>query len=210
MADAPRKCSECDSPVTGRAVTCSPTCRSRRRRRIADARARGEVAERDAEQTAKELLQSELRPVVREAITEDVLDRIADVVAQVPTALEVAVAGLDAIDPTTGKPDFTERRQAAALILRHTIGNAAVVPDINKDSQVPMQVVFNLPRPSVANGMDDSVEQGVIETKTCDSCHTTKPADQFVGASDRCTECFQKMRDAAKQLVGAEAVEQGG
>jgi bacterioferritin-associated ferredoxin len=41
----------------------------------------------------------------------------------------------------------------------------------------------------------------VIESKVCDSCETAKPLTEFVGTSDRCQECFDKMRDIGRSII---------
>jgi hypothetical protein len=168
--------------------------------------------EADGGEVTREVLREELRPVIRESLTEDVLDGIADLIEHIPAAITAAKEGLVATDPRTGGPDFVERRQAAALILKHTLGNTNIVPDINEGSQQQLNVVFGIPRPmapATENGQQPA-ESGVIETKPCDSCGIDKPLSEFVGTSDRCQECFDRMRASAASLVGEEAVEQHG
>jgi hypothetical protein len=135
------------------------------------------------------VLREELRPVIREAITQQVLDGIHDLIGHVPKAVAVAAGLLDSTDEKT-------RYDAATLILRHTTGNKAVVPDVNAGQGNDLTVHFNVPRPETVEGQ----ASGVIETKECDSCHTTKPLDQFVGTSYRCVTCYNKMQDLVKQL----------
>lgn len=140
----------------------------------------------------REVLAEELRPVVREAITEEVLDAVHDLIGHLPKAIQVAAALLDDEDPRT-------RYDAANLIMRHTAGNKNVVPDVNADRQRDLTVVFGIPRPETAAAIDG--ETGVIETKECDSCGEVKTLDAFIGQSDRCTTCFEKMRAIGQGII---------
>jgi hypothetical protein len=200
-----RLCTECGTPVSGRALTCSDSCRSKRSRRISrlaePSRDVPDAVSKDREEVVADLLREELRPVVREAITAEVLDGIQDLVAHVPKAIAAAAKDLESADDTT-------RAKAYALILRHTLGNASIVPDLSGENTQNIEVHFALPRadgsaPPEQNGHDP----GVIETKECDSCRKSKPLSDFVGTSDRCRKCFDTMRESAKGLLGEGAIE---
>lgn len=210
MPDAGRTCTECDNSVSGRALTCSATCRSARSRRIRENRASGRevgtLVTDDAEQAAQELLRDELRPVIREAITEELVEQVHALIGEIPAAIQAAVDGLGATDDN-GDPDHTERRLAASLILKHTLGNQSVVPDINADKHQDLQVYFNLPRPDPAapalRGENGGPVQSstVLESKDCDACGAHKLLSEFVGTSDRCQECFDKMKATVLSLT---------
>jgi hypothetical protein len=190
-----RTCSECPNEVTGRAITCGATCRSARRRRVdrqaASGRTVGALVTDDAERAAQEILRDELRPVVREALTEDVLRHIRTVIGKVPAAIDVLVGLL-------GSRDEDTRRQAAVALLRYSVGNKAIVPDINDGGTAPLTVHFNLDRPD-AVGVGTAYD--IVDFRTCDSCGEKKDADQFVSTSDRCQTCFDTMRASVAQLV---------
>jgi hypothetical protein len=204
--DAPECIARCGKPARrlksgkGYAKYCVPPndkCRqkmaARRRDGAASGRTPGELVSDEAEAAAQELLRDELRPVVREAITEDVLEGVRKLIGHVPKAVEVAAALLTSDDEKT-------RFDAAALILRHTTGNKNIVPDVNEGKHQAMTVVFGIPRPQVVEG---EIEGGVIETKECDSCGESKPndAEHFVGNSDRCVTCFDRMRQIGQGIV---------
>ena len=132
MADGGRHCTECDEPVSGRALTCSATCRKRRSVRIRTARTAGRpldtIAGDDAERAAQEILRDELKPVIREALTEDVLSGIRTLVQHLPKATTRLVEDLDSTDELV-------RQRAYMELLKRTVGNQNIVPDVNADKQ---------------------------------------------------------------------------
>lgn len=202
MAHGPRTCTECDAPVSARkgALTCSPRCRTKRSVRIRTARATGRDVQAlitdDAEVAGREVLREELRPHVREYITDQVLDGIKTLIGSIPKAIAKAAEDLDSEDDVT-------RQKAYSLILRYSIGNGNIVPDINADRQQELTVQFNLPRPSAEDLLGPAPaakDSGVIETKECDSCGETKALTEFVANSDRCQSCFDRMRASISQL----------
>jgi hypothetical protein len=178
----------CEDP-TGK---CRSAVSARRRRGDGSGRDAGRLVSDDAEKAAQDVLREELRPVIREAITEEVLDGIKKLVGHVPAAVQVAADALKSADERT-------RLDAATLLLRHSAGNKAIVPDINEGRHAPMTVVFGVPRPE--DLAREPGESGVIEAKECDSCGTSKPLDQFVGTSDRCQLCFDKMRAIGQGII---------
>lgn len=189
---------KCDKPAKPRSKYCSRNCcaaRSRaNRRQAASGRTPGTLVTDEAERAAQELLREELRPHVREAITEEVLRGIVQLIGHVPAAVEKAAAALNS-------PDEEVRLKAATLILRHSAGNKAIVPDINEDKQRELNVFFNLPRPDRL----EVIEGAATTEKVCDSCGETKPPPEFVGNSDRCTVCFERIREAARELTDSAA-----
>lgn len=202
----PRKCTECDNPVSGRQITCSDRCRSRRSKRQRETLASGrdvpKLVTDEAERIAQEELRKQIVPVVREALTEEVLRGIESLVGSVPDAVLVAQELLKDDDPET-------RYKAAALIMRHSIGNRQIVPDVNASVDPNMTVIFNVPQQDRAapNSTGTLVSGDAVETKECDSCFKHKPLDDFESGSDRCTECFNTMRAKAIATLGREAVE---
>lgn len=202
MRDVTRPCTECGESVVAPRITCGPTCRSRRSRRIRDRRASGREVNRlvtdEAERAAQEILKDELKPVVREALTEEVLAGIQSMIGHVPAAIEAAAADLASDDDVT-------RQKAYTLILKHTLGSSNLVPDINAEKQQELTVHFNLPRPEAARSAEWTVAEGddPVEGRECDSCSTVKPASEFVGESHRCRVCFERMRAAADTYLGA-------
>lgn len=206
--DAPptRTCTECPNPVTGRKITCSDRCRSRRSKRQRETLASGRdvptLVTDEAERLAQEELRKQIVPVVREALTEEVLRGIENLVGSVPKAVEVATGLLD-------HDDEEIRYKAAALILRHTTGNKQVVPDVNDSVDPNMTVIFNVPQQERTGVIElgGAAANGAVETKECDSCFEHKPLTDFESGSDRCTQCFNGMRAKAIATLGRGAVE---
>lgn len=205
--DAPaRKCTECETPVSGKALTCSDRCRTRRSVRLRAERARGQVDRTGAEDIAQEILREEIRPVVREALTEEVLRGIEDLIGHVPDAVAAATALLQSGDEEM-------RYKAAALIMRHTVGHKAIVPDVNEGSNAQMTVVFGIPRPDeVPADMLPRRDPDApallpppVELRECDACGADKPADDFIANSNRCDECFAKQQKLLARLNAGEA-----
>jgi hypothetical protein len=196
---APRLCTECDNPVEGNRITCSDRCRKKRHARRRKTLPSRHSTPEAAEKATQELLREELRPLIRETITQDLLDSIHNLVGSLPDAIAAAIEDLNA---KGSSPEVLDRRQRAyTLLMRHSVGNANLVPDINEGKRQALTVHFDLPRPGGLVHGEGGTE--TIQTKECDTCHAHKPIDDFVGSSDRCQVCFDRMRDAAKELLGA-------
>lgn len=192
-AGAPYGCPHKARPGSDYCAETGPTCRKRvsRARRTSGITLDSKIKDDLAEATQDEL-RRQLAPVIREAITADVLQGIHNLIGHLPEAIAEAYALL-------GSDDEEMRYRAAALILRHTTGNKSVVPDVNEGQGGNLTVVFGIPRPDVLNQIEG--ESMVIEEKECDSCGKSKPLDQFVATSDRCTECFERIRNVGRSIV---------
>lgn len=195
MAKRTGTCSECPKALYNvQSKVCSPKCRSRRARRIKRNRAAG--AEKGAEARTlppelgalrmtdelRDVAREELRPVVREAITADVLAAAGKLVG----LTEIMVNAIE--EDLRQTTDLTLRQKAYSLLARYTLGNASIAPTPQEADKAPMQVVFQLPRP----GDDPSaapVQIAATELRECVECTVHKPADEMVGASDRCQAC---------------------
>jgi hypothetical protein len=210
---APRKCSECPTPLTYPdgthkppiTRTCSKRCRAKRARRIKRATAEGRAkspyalelqelataAQDSAKDVAHELLKDELRPIIREAMTEEVLRGIQTMVEITPEAIAVLKEQLTSKDATIAQ-------RAATLMLKYTMGNPSVAPPPTQAAPSPLTVQFNIPRPgdAIAASSEVSTEATLRE---CTDCSTHKPEDDFVGASPRCQECFDKLHATLEQ-----------
>lgn len=188
-----RRCSECGDTLKGRrsnTKTCSDLCRRARTRRLAQEN-KGEVPATqqlaqamtgEFKDEAHEVIREELRPVVREAMTEDVLRAINTMVALTPRAVAALQEDLANEDPVI-------RQRAYTLLLKYTVGHPAVVQAKDTDPNQQLVVNLNLPRPDASA---DPEEAEVVEVRTCDACATEKPTSEFVGFSDRCTECYDR------------------
>jgi hypothetical protein len=204
-------CSECGRPLTNvLAKTCGAACRNKRARRLKRAKARGGAntalpphqkalqlgARKEIADALPQVVQEELRPLVREAITEDVLRAASQLVALTPTMV-------DAITEDLNSSDKILRQKAYTLLAKYTLGNQSIAP-VQEHRDQPMQVTFNLPRPGnlpADAGADidageatlTPLETEALELRQCMECHADKPAAEFVGASERCVDCHEKI-----------------
>ncbi len=207
-----RVCSECGGPLgdNPKQKTCSDKCRGDRSRRLARSKkkggpradqtgfqalapAAGAVA---VEDVARDVLREELAPVVREAITEDALRAIQKLIALTPEMVDKLATDLRSTDDVV-------RQKAYTLGLRYTIGHGSIVPPPgDADPGNKLTVIFDgMARPDFDAPADAEV---VEETRTCNGCGAEKAADQFVGHSDRCTDCHEALRARAEALLTSE------
>jgi len=186
-----------------RALTCSVACRQHRSRRLraanidADAleatRGVRELVRRGGKDAIQEVLKQELAPVVREAIDQDVVEAIGKMVNLTTRAVEVLADDLES-------EDRVMRQRAAALVVKYTVGHPALVKPVD-ETPPQMTVHFNLPRPEGVQRYDEEGEV-LSETQVCDNCNIEKPLAEFESGSDRCTECFERMRAAVLETLG--------
>jgi hypothetical protein len=186
------------------AKTCSPACKARlarankaaQKRRARERKAQKRnglevIAEAAAGGTdtldiARDVLREELREHIhREALTEDVLADLAKMINFAPAAIQVLSLQLASEDETIAQ-------RAANLILKYTMGNASVAPEGVGRQPAQLQVILGMP--DRVNGATEELPSDVIDTRTCNRCHETKPADEFVGKSERCQRCFDLMQ----------------
>jgi len=212
MTHYERRCSECQNSLAGKqpsTKTCSDRCRNARSRRLARENARevppehrlAQALQGEYKDAAHEVIQKELAPVVREAMTEDVLSAIQQLVALTPKAVA-------AIADDLGDEDSTVRQRAYTLLMKYTVGHPAVVQPKDADPNQQMVVHFNLPRPGTATAIgsvDVEAEEVAEEYRTCDECHKEAPASEFIGASDRCRECYDKRQADVLSRFGDDA-----
>lgn len=152
-----------------------------------------ELVRGEKDDISKRIVEEELRPVVREAITEEVLRGIQDLVGLTPEAVL-------AIGEDLRSEDSTIRQRAYGLILKYTLGNAAVAPT---DDNTGKELVVNIgiPRPDVPEnpGIPQPAEstpdaEQVTELKTCDMCARELEVSYFVDGSERCQDCWAEQR----------------
>lgn len=213
-----RTCSECGGSLAGRsrsAKTCSDACRSersRRKRRVhkepelpPHQRAVVNVVRNEAPDIAHKVIQQEIAPVVREAMTEDVLRSIHQLVGLAPAAVQALNEDLASEDPVV-------RQRAYTLALKYTIGHPALIQPKDADPNQQLVVHFNLPRPTpIPTGDEDGVritdaevlEPTELDPRPCDECGELKT--EFVGSSDRCTDCYTARRERVLAQFGDDA-----
>jgi len=141
----------------------------------------------------RQAIDEEIRPVVREAITQEVMENIQTLLGLTPSAIAAIKEDLEGNDAAL-------RHKAATLLLKYTLGNPSVAPEPDRDDTKNLQVNFTMPRP----GDEVAVEVDADEVKQCDSCGIDKPLGDFIGASDRCRECFDKAKELAASLSDAD------
>jgi hypothetical protein len=201
-----RKCAICDASLEGRhpaAKTCTRSCQmklARRNKAAENRRARKRKSEKrnglqaiaeavgggqDTLSIAEEVLREELREhISRAALTEDVVADIKSMVKFAPAAIQVLSMQLASEDETVAQ-------RAANLILKYTMGNPSVAPAPTEQVRQPMQVLFALPDRGEAQ---PAIEAEPVELRTCNDCGQSKAPDEFVGNSDRCKACFERLQ----------------
>ena len=200
-----RVCSECSASIEHRALsakTCGKSCRDKRARRERKAgialatpvheRVRTIVAG-NADTVARQALAEELRPIIREAIDKSVLEAIDKMVRLTPAAV-------DELADELHSEDVTVRHRAAALVTKYTIGHPALVRAPEQDPPA-LNVHFALPRPGDEPVIEAELADTEVGTRRCDMCGAEKAEGEFVGASDRCTECHEGMSERVRDLL---------
>lgn len=200
-----RRCTECGASLAGKrkeAVVCSPACRSKRHRRVGAGKSSGRSVEQlthdEVEKAAQEALKEAVAPVVRESLTDEVLAALGTLVGLVPSAVE-------ALKEDLAGDDHDRRQRAYTQLLRYTAGHGALVPDQTDQTRHVTVLLDGIPhapteRPAVTEATNGHAD--LVSLKECDTCHVSKPADaeHFVGASDRCWDCFNKIRSSVDAI----------
>jgi hypothetical protein len=204
-------CSECPEPLTHvTAKTCSTNCRSKRARRLKrqakeqaeqkrlpeQQKTLSQAVSREVKDVIHEVAKEEIRPVIREAITEDVLRSIDKLVRLTPRLV-------DEIEKDLSHEDDAVRQRAYTLLAKYTLGNDSVKPAPKDTGQVPMQVIFAMPRPGDVPVEPSSAVSGTateVEQRPCGECKELKT--EFEGSSDRCTDCHEAVLAKVAHLRG--------
>lgn len=210
---AERRCSECTRSLEDRAPTaktCSTKCRKARSERMKKTNDLAEahdaeitpVTRRRAIRAAHEATVQELRPIIREALTEEALGGIKDLLGLMPAAVATLIGDL-------ASDDAVLRQRAAALVVKYTMGNPALVQHEDTAGGGQIVVNFALPRPGEpvdqvgSTPNDEGAWDGEgDELRSCSSCGTDKPVSEFVEESDRCKVCHEELRAKVLGRVG--------
>ncbi len=211
-----RRCSECGKSLAGRRAdvkTCSPNCRVARSRRLKKQRKenlaqahiasaytpeQAQIAETVKASTdiVRDVVREEVTPIVREALTDDVLAGIQKLVRLTPKMIA-------AIEVDLTHPDDTVRQRAYTLLAKYTLGNPSVAPAPQQAQTAPMQVFFEMPRPGDESSTgDETLESTAVEIKECVECKQEKDETQFVGNSDRCQDCHERLQALVREKFG--------
>ncbi len=149
-----------------------------------------------SQDVVRDVLRDEVTPIVREALTDDVLVGIRDLVRLTPKMIA-------AIEQDLTNTDDTVRQKAYTLLARYTLGNPSIAPAPTTPATSPMSVFFEMPRPGDSSQTSDAVlEANATEVKTCAECGVEKDAALFVGTSDRCRGCHDRLRSTVRQRYG--------
>jgi hypothetical protein len=149
---------------------------------------------------AHRVIEEEIRPVVRESITADTLRAISKMVALTPHAVA-------AIQEDLLSDNEVVRQRAYTLIMKYTVGHSALVQPPDQDRTQPLQIHFDLPRPTDAPDPEPDEPEPEVEdaevVRECDTCRADKPESDFVANSDRCVECYGKQQERAAEIDAA-------
>jgi hypothetical protein len=164
-------------------------------------------AQRDlAESMALQAIRDKIEPVTRELLTDEVLKQLHALTDLLPAA--VAELTYELSRDAEGKPlveDPDIRHKAAVQLLRWTVGNSSIAPASAEQQPAPLQVFIGegLRQPE---SVDGEATDEPDELRECLECHLMKPTNEFVGASNRCTTCHQKLLDSVSERYGADAL----
>jgi hypothetical protein len=209
---------DCDKPTTGNSKYCSDSHRTRYNRqqkaaakRAAENRKPPTLPENQLQRGTAEAIKEAVAPTIEEALTAEVKQSLRRAVQLTPKAI-------DAIEKDLESENEFLRQHAYQTLLKYTIGSNQLVPDLAADHQPLTVIVEGLDRPeaeeirtpmqnpSTAAELEADL-QGNAETpqnyRICDSCQRPKPVDQFIGNSNRCLTCFDRMRESAAAVVGS-------
>lgn len=201
-----RRCSECGESLKDRgprAITCGDKCRQDRSTRL---RASAPLADghtdtrerRAARKAAHDATVEVLKPIIREALTEEALRGIKELLALTPAAVNALSDDLQGDDPVL-------RQRAAAIVVKYTAGNSALVQPEDTDGSQQIVVNFALPRPdatATADGPLPIVEGEGDELRTCKACGAEKLASEFAEESSRCLACHESLRQKVLGRAG--------
>lgn len=201
----------CDKPVAGKAKYCSDNHRTTyNRRKKAEAKRAREARKRPTlpeDPAVQKALAKELETPMQEALSEDVVEALQNAVKLTPQALQKVADLLES--------DLEHTRLAAAqTILKYTIGQNALLPNMDSDKQPLTVVIEGLDRPPIEtqgqkpleqSELTEALEQGEEHSepyRICDFCRIPKPESEFIGNSNRCIKCFTELRDGAEARLG--------
>jgi hypothetical protein len=101
--------------------------------------------------------------------------------------------------------DADIRHKAAVQLLKWTVGNNSIAPASAEQQPAPLQVIIGTGL-SQTTSIDGEAEDDPEDVRECLECHLVKPAKDFVGDSNRCQACHQKLLDSVRERYGADAL----
>lgn len=161
-----------------------------------------------AESIALEEIREVVGPVARELLTDKVLRELSALTDLLPMA--VAELTRELTPPEEGEEDTIDpelRHKAALQVMKMTIGNSSIAPPSLEAAPLPLQVIIGSAMESqieVRPGADaDSTAEPERE---CLECHQFKTKSEFVGESNRCILCHDKLMAKVTEKYGADLV----
>lgn len=155
-------------------------------------------------------IRERIEPITRELLTDEVLQQLSVLTDLLPMALKELSYELSVDED--GKPlveDSELRHKAAMQVLKWTVGNQSIAPAGEGHDATQIQVVIggsmqtDIPDPQAQHMM---VDGEVVEMRECSECHISKPTDEFVGQSNRCLVCHQRLLNEASEKYGGDLV----
>ena len=163
----------------------------------------------------------------REAMTVDVLESIRDMLGMMPVLNAALADALGAANPVMGRdgypvldedgnvlmvPDYDRRLKAAALVMKYTVGQPGLAPQVEAPEAAGLIVNFGS-MPPVSQEIEGTAAE-IVELEAgqrqCDICAEVKPADEFVGASSRCADCHSANETRARAAIAERTRGAGG
>jgi hypothetical protein len=200
----PRRCERegCPNVLKGRQKRfCSNACRA-----IYTNMAKGTERRKLAESVALQEIRDKIEPVTRELLTDKVLWELHTLVDLIPAAVSELASELARDED--GNPlveDADIRHKAAVQLLKWTVGNNSIAPASAEQQPAPLQVIIGTGL-SQTTSIDGEAEDDPEDVRECLECHLVKPAKDFVGDSNRCQACHQKLLDSVRERYGADAL----
>lgn len=214
----PRICAldGCEKVTMSGSKYCSPSHRTtynRRRKaeakRVAQARIKPTLPEDQVQAATEAAIKEAVEQTIEEALT-------ADVKKALQRAVQLTPKAIDAIEKDLESENEFLRQHAYQTLLKYTIGSQNLVPDMGEDKQPMTVVIEGLARPTepivterqkphTASELEETLSDDSTPAsyRICDSCGQPKPAEEFMGNSNRCTVCFDRIRDSASVAVNS-------
>lgn len=157
-----------------------------------------------AESVALEEMREKIAPVVREMLTEKVLLELEALTDLLPKAVARLALLLESDDDDTAL-------KAATLLLKYTMGNSSIAPPPLEQSGTRLELNIGIPQQDGSQRnyvVEGEVVDGEIadapaaELRECMDCHQEKPAEDFMGQSQRCQQCHDEMLEQVQARFG--------
>lgn len=146
-------------------------------------------------------MREKVAPVVRELLTEKVLLELQALTDLLPKAVARLASLLESDDDDTAL-------KAATLLLKYTMGNSSIAPPPLEQTGTRLELNIGIPqqngteRQYTIEGEVVDAEPVTEDARECMDCHEVKPADDFMGQSQRCQACHDDMLNDVQKRFG--------